>query len=105
MLRPDPVLFDVPFQETSIPAIVLSESSLSGSNVSELTDLNNLVPSLELRGTFNMRVPIAMRGISTNRNQQGIGVTSGVSISIEWVPVPADAMGVNELGDKNKNGG
>lgn len=86
-------------QETTISASVLSESTIADSNVSEIIDLNNIVPSLQLKSTFNGRVPIAMRGISTNVSENTIGLTSGVSISVDGVPVPADAMGVNQLGD------
>lgn len=86
-------------QEATISASVLSDTALTNMNASELTDLNNLVPSLQLKGTFNGRVPMAMRGISTNVSENAIGVTSGVSISIDGVPVPADSMGVNELED------
>src|SRR5262249_24172084 len=57
------------------------------------------VPSVQLKGTFNGRVPLAVRGISTSANEAAIGRTSGVAILIDGVPVPADAFGSNELQD------
>ena len=40
-----------------------------------------------------------MRGISTNANEAAVGLTSGVSIMIDGVPVPSDSMAANELTD------
>ena len=50
-----------------------------------------------MKGSFNDRVLLAMRGISTNANEAAIGLTSGVSIMIDGVPVPSDSMAANEL--------
>lgn len=86
-------------QEVTASASVLPEETLLNSNAANITDLNNLVPSLQLKGSLNGRVPMAMRGISTNALEGTIGLTSGVSIMVDGVPVPSDSMGVNELED------
>jgi len=85
--------------DTPVAAAVISGEALQKSNASELTDLNLVIPSLELKGSFNGRVPMAMRGISTNANEAAVGLTSGVSIMIDGVPVPSDSMAANELAD------
>jgi iron complex outermembrane receptor protein len=86
-------------QDTPVAVTVLSEKALENANVSDIADLNQLVPALQLKGTFNGRVPIAMRGISTNANEGTIGLTSGVLVMVDGVPVSSDAMGANELQD------
>lgn len=86
-------------KDTPVAASVLPEDTLSKANASDISDINMLVPSVQLKGTFNGRVPLAMRGISTNANEAAIGLTSGVSIMIDGVPVPSDSMAANELQD------
>ena len=54
-------------------------------------DLNKLVPSVGLVGTFNGRVPLGMRGISSNANESTVGLASGVAIMVDGVPVPSDS--------------
>lgn len=86
-------------KDTPVAAAVLSEEALQKSNASEISDINQLVPSVQLKGSFNGRVPMAMRGISTNANEAAVGLTSGVSIMIDGVPVPSDSTAANELQD------
>lgn len=86
-------------QDTPVAAAVVSQKTLEDANVSDIADLNQLVPAIQLRGTFNGRVPIAMRGISTNANEATVGLTSGVLVMVDGVPVSSDAMGANELQD------
>ena len=86
-------------KDTPVAASVVSEESLARSNASDISDLNLVVPSVQLKGTFNGRVPLAMRGISTNANEAAVGLTSGVSIMLDGVPVPSDSMAANELFD------
>jgi iron complex outermembrane receptor protein len=85
--------------DTPVAASVVSEKALEDANVSDIVDLNKLVPSVELKGTFNGRVPLAIRGISTNANEGAIGLTSGVAIQVDGIPIPSDAFGANELSD------
>jgi iron complex outermembrane recepter protein len=87
-------LADVP-----VSASVVSGSELARTNAGDITDLNNLVPSLGLVGTFNGRVPLGMRGISSNANESTVGLASGVAIMIDGVPVPSDSYAGNQLED------
>lgn len=86
-------------KDTPVAVSVMSAAALEKANASEISDINVLVPSVQLKGTFNGRVPYAMRGISTNANEAAIGLTSGVSVLIDGVPVPSDSMAANELQD------
>src|ERR1700722_3079099 len=87
-------LADVP-----VSASVVSQDALLRSNAGDITDLNNLVPSVDLVGTFNGRVPIGIRGISSNANEATVGLASGVAIMIDGVPVPSDSQSGNQLED------
>ena len=83
-------------QEATVAASVVSEDEFTASNASNVIDLNNLIPSVQLKGSRNGRVAMAMRGISTQTDEGGI---SGVLFMVDGVPVPSDSMGVNELED------
>src|SRR5260370_31908511 len=52
-------------QDVPVSAAVLPTDVLRNANVSDISDINNLVPSVNLNGTINGRVPAGMRGIST----------------------------------------
>jgi len=86
-------------QEIPVAAAVLSQAAVAQAHVVDLSDINRVVPSVELKGTFNGRVPYGIRGISTNANEGAIGLTSGVSIQVDGVPVPADSFAVNTITD------
>jgi len=86
-------------KDTPVAAAVVSAELLEKANASDISDINQLVPSVQLKGSFNGRVPMAMRGISTNANEAAVGLTSGVSILIDGVPVPSDSTAANELQD------
>ena len=64
-----------------------------------MSDLNKLVPSIQLNGTINGRVPMGVRGISSVSNEQAVGVSSGVAIEIDGVPVPSDSFAGNLVED------
>jgi iron complex outermembrane recepter protein len=87
-------LADVP-----VSASVLSPATLSNANAGDISDLNNLVPSVDLVGTFNGRVPLGIRGISSNANEFTVGLASGVAIMVDGVPIPSDSMSGNQLED------
>lgn len=87
-------LADVP-----VSAAVLSTNSLENSNVSDVSDLNKLVPSLNINGTISGRAPMGMRGISSVSNEQAVGVPSGVAIMVDGVPVPSDSFDGNQVED------
>ncbi len=85
-------LMDVP-----VAAQVVSAATLANANVADLSDLNNLVPSVQLNGTINGRVPTGIRGISSVSNEQTVGISSGVAITIDGVPVPSDSFAANNI--------
>ena len=84
-------------QDVPVAAQVLSAQSLANADVADLSDLNKLVPSVELNGTINGRVPTGVRGISSVSNEQTVGISSGVAISIDGVPVPSDSFDANNV--------
>ncbi|HWU03856.1 MAG TPA: TonB-dependent receptor, partial [Novosphingobium sp.] len=86
-------------QDIPVAAAVLGAQAVAQAHVSDLSDINRVVPSVEIKGTFNGRVPYGIRGISTNANEGAIGLTSGVSIQVDGVPVPADSFAVNTITD------
>lgn len=86
-------------QEIPVAAAVLTSQTVEQNHVSDLSDINRVVPSVEIKGTFNGRVPYGIRGISTNANEGAIGLTSGVSIQVDGVPVPADSFAANTVTD------
>jgi iron complex outermembrane recepter protein len=86
-------------QDIPVAAAVLSADTVAQQHVTDLSDINRVVPSVEIKGTFNGRVPYGMRGISTNANEGTIGLTSGVNIQIDGVPVPADSFAANNIAD------
>ncbi|MBU6267018.1 MAG: TonB-dependent receptor [Sphingomonadales bacterium] len=86
-------------QDIPVAVSVLSSKALQDQHVTDISDINKVVPSVEIKGTFNGRVPYGMRGISTNANEGAIGLTSGVNVEIDGVPVPADSFAANTLSD------
>src|SRR5882672_78675 len=86
-------------QDVPVSAAVVSSDVLRGANVSDISDINNLVPSVNMNGTINGRVPVGMRGISTVSDEQTVGISSGVAILIDGVPVPSDSQGANQIED------
>ncbi len=87
-------LADIP-----VSAAVVSSQSLAATDSSDISDLNKLVPSVNLNGTFNGRVPMGIRGVSSVSNEGTVGLSSGVAILIDGVPVPSDSLAGNELDD------
>jgi iron complex outermembrane receptor protein len=87
-------LADVP-----VAATVLQPAALARANAGDISDLDNLVPSVDLVGTFNGRVPMGIRGISSNANESTVGLASGVAIMVDGVPIPSDSQSGNQLED------
>jgi iron complex outermembrane recepter protein len=84
-------------QDVPVAAEVLSSQALANADVADLSDLNKLVPSVQLNGTINGRVPTGVRGISSVSNEQTVGISSGVAITIDGVPVPSDSFAANNV--------
>jgi iron complex outermembrane receptor protein len=90
-----------PERLADIPASVsvVSNETVSSQNAGDIADLNKLVPSLDLNGSLNGRVPMGIRGISSVSNEGTVGLSSGVAILIDGVPVPSDSTYGNQLED------
>ena len=73
-------------QDVPVSAAVVSAQALANADVADLSDLNKLVPSVQLNGTINGRVPTGVRGISSVSNEQTVGISSGVAITIDAPP-------------------
>jgi iron complex outermembrane recepter protein len=86
-------------EDVPVSAAVVSSEALANENVSDIVDLNKLVPSVQLNGTINGRVPMGMRGISSVSNEQAVGVPSGVGVMVDGVPIPSDSYDGNDLED------
>jgi iron complex outermembrane recepter protein len=87
-------LTDVP-----VAATVLAPDALSRANAGDISDLNNLVPSVNMNATLNGRVPLGIRGVSSNANEGNVGLASGVAIMRDGVPIPSDAFSANRIED------
>ena len=84
-------------QDVPVAAQVISAQALANADIADLSDLNKLVPSVQLNGTINGRVPTGVRGISSVSNEQTVGISSGVAITIDGVPVPSDSFDANNV--------
>ena len=86
-------------EDVPVSAQVVSASALENSNISDVSDLNKLVASLNVNGTISGRAPLGLRGISSVSNEQAVGVPSGVAIMVDGVPVPSDSDLGNNIED------
>jgi iron complex outermembrane recepter protein len=84
-------------EDVPVSASVISAQALAAADIADLSDLNKLVPSVQLNGTINGRVPTGVRGISSTSNEQTVGISSGVAINIDGVPVPSDSFDANNV--------
>jgi len=84
-------------EDIPVAAQVVSSQILAAANVADLSDLNNLVPSVQFNGTINGRVPTGIRGISTVSSEGTVGISSGVAVMIDGVPVPSDSFDANNV--------
>jgi iron complex outermembrane receptor protein len=86
-------------EDVPVSAQVISNEAVARLNAGDISDLNRLVPSVQLNGTINGRVPLGVRGIQSVSNQGNVGLASGVAIMIDGVPIPSDARSGNALED------
>ena len=86
-------------QDIPVSAAVLSSDTISNMNAADISDINRLVPSVNLNGSINGRVPMGIRGISTVQSEFNVGLASGVAVLIDGVPVPSDSRAANALVD------
>ena len=86
-------------EDAAVAASVVSSDQISNLNAGDISDLNRLVPSVELNGSINGRVPLGIRGISSVSNEGTVGLSSGVNIMIDGVSIPSDSRAGNALED------
>lgn len=86
-------------EDVAVAASVVSSDEINKLNAGDISDLNRLVPSVELNGTINGRVPLGIRGISSVSNEGTVGLSSGVALMIDGVPIPSDSRAANALED------
>jgi iron complex outermembrane receptor protein len=86
-------------RDLAVTASVISAKKLKQENVSDISDLNKILPAVNINGTFNGRVPLGIRGISSDSNEAAVGVSSGVGIEIDGVPIPSDSFAANNVED------
>jgi iron complex outermembrane receptor protein len=86
-------------QSVAVSAQTLKTSTLAQSNVSDISDISKLVPSVSIQGTTNGRVPYAMRGVTTTANEGNVGLSSGVAILLDGVPIPSDSHAADQIQD------
>jgi len=86
-------------QKIAVAASVLTDTALTHMNASDISALNNMVPSVQIRGTISGREPMGVRGISSVSNEAAVGISSGVAIEIDGVPVPSDSFAGNLVED------
>lgn len=85
--------------DAPVAASVVATAQLAQTDSTDISDLNKIVPSVELNGSFNGRVPMGVRGISSVSNESTVGIASGVEVLVDGVPVPSDSMSGNALED------
>lgn len=85
--------------DAPVAASVVATTQLAATNSTDISDLNKLVPSVQLNGSFNGRVPMGVRGISSVSNEATVGIASGVEVLVDGVPIPSDSMAGNALED------
>jgi iron complex outermembrane recepter protein len=86
-------------ENVPVAVSVVSADELRSNNVSDISDLNKLDPSVELNGTINGRVPMGIRGVSSVSNEGTVGISSGVAVEVDGVPVPSDSYDGNDIMD------
>jgi iron complex outermembrane receptor protein len=84
-------------QDVTVAAQVVSTETLAAADIADLSDLNKLVPSVQVNGSINGRVPAGIRGISSVASEGAVGVSSGVAVLIDGVPVPSDSFNANNV--------
>ena len=84
-------------EDVTVSAQVISADALANADVADLSDLNKLSPSVQLNGTINGRVPTGVRGVSSVSNEGTVGISSGVLVTVDGIPVPSDSIAANNV--------
>lgn len=85
--------------DTTVTATVLTGDALDHANLSDISDVNKMIAAVNLNGSFNGRVPLGIRGVSSDSNESAVGIASGVGIDVDGVPVPSDSFAANDIED------
>ncbi len=88
--------------DAPVAVSVVQTAKLAATNSTDISDINKLVPSVQLNGSFNGRVPMGVRGVSSVSNESTVGIASGVEVLVDGVPVPSDSMAGNALEDVSR---
>jgi iron complex outermembrane receptor protein len=83
--------------DTPVSATVLSESRLADDNTGDISELSKLVPSVNINGTLSQRSPMGIRGVSSVLG--AVGISSGVAVQVDGVPIPSDSFAGNQVED------
>jgi iron complex outermembrane recepter protein len=86
-------------EDVPVAANVIGSSVLAQSNAGSISDLNKLVPSVEMTVPVNSAGALGIRGISSVANQGTVGLNSGVALLLDGIPVPSDSFAANQLED------
>ena len=78
---------------------VVSAASLATQGVTDISDLNKVVPAVSLNASTNGRVPYAMRGVSTTADEGNVGLESGVGIMVDGISIPSDSHAAQQMVD------
>jgi iron complex outermembrane receptor protein len=72
-------------QKTALAITALGEDQLEKSNVTELADLNGMVPSLEITKSSGFETIVTIRGVGSETPENAPTTTPGVSLFIDGV--------------------
>ena len=86
-------------KDAPVAVTVLSNDRLSAMNAGQMSDLNNMVPGVQFTGSLDDRPTLGVRGISSVARVSAVGLSSGVEIAVDGVPVPWDSYAANQLED------
>ena len=78
---------------------MVNAAALANQSITDISDLNKIVPAVSLNGSTNGRVPYAMRGVSTTADESNVGLESGVGIMVDGIPIPSDSHAAQQLVD------
>ena len=89
-------------ESAPVSVSVVSADTLTDRNMTDISDINNVVPSVNINDTMNGRTPLSIRGIATVSNEASVGIESGVAMMIDGVPIPSDSVAGNDLEDADR---
>lgn len=82
-------------QESAVAITALTADSLQKSNVTQLADVNGMVPSLEITKTSGFETNVSIRGVGSETPENAPITTPGVSLFIDGVYI-ANTISLDE---------